>query len=129
MIKIIKLISGAEIVGAVTQSSPSKITVDNPLQINYRYFMGPSPTASFIRYCIFGEETTTQILRNHIISQHSVRESFRKVYESNVTYYYGEHQQMIDSELQSINYDEQPAQDERMKKLLEMMPVDGAPVN
>lgn len=129
MIKIIKLISGAEIVGVVSQASPSEITVDNPLQINYRYFMGSTPTASFIRYCIFGEETSTQILRNHIISQHTVRESFRKVYETNVTYYYGEHQQMIDSELESLNSEQLPAQDERMKKLLEMMPVDGAPVN
>lgn len=129
MIKIIKLISGAEIVGVVSQASPSEITVDNPLQINYRYFMGSTPTASFIRYCIFGEETSTQILRNHIISQHTVRESFRKVYETNVTYYYGEHQQMIDSELESLNSEQLPAQDEQMKKLLEMMPVDGAPVN
>jgi len=129
MIKIIKLISGNEIVGVVSETSTGQITVDNPLQINYRYYMGSTPTASFIRYCLFGEDTTAQILREHIISQHSVRDSFRKVYDSNVKYYYGEHQQMIDGELESLSAAQESAQDEQLKKLLEMMPVDGAPVN
>ena len=129
MIKILKLVSGVEVVGDVTQVTPSEITVDKPLQINYRYFIGSVPTASFIRYCLFGQDTTITILRNHIISQHSIRDSFAKVYEDNADYYYGEHQTMIDRELEGVSAEQRSNQDEHLKKLLEMMPVDGAQVN
>jgi hypothetical protein len=129
MIAILKLVSGAEIVGKVLDSNSTHVTVDKPLQINYRYFVGSAPTASFIRYCLFGSDETTTLSFDHIISQHSIRDAFSKIYEDNAEYYYGEHQQTIDRELESVSADQQSARDEHLKKLLEMMPVDGAPIN
>ena len=129
MIKILKLVKGKEIVGDVTHTTLTEVIIEKPLQINYRYFMGSTPTASFVRYCMFGEETYANIVHNHIVTHHTARDSFCKVYHDNAEHYYGQHQQMIDQELENSTHEQSSAPEEQLKKLLEMMPIEGAQVN
>jgi len=58
MLALIKLQNGQEMIGNVLEESVAKITVEDPLQINYRLVATqPMPTVSVSRYMPFSNDT------------------------------------------------------------------------
>lgn len=126
MITIIKLNSGLEVVGNLDYESNDFLVLSKPLQINYRYFVGPSPSVSFIRYIMFGDSHNITFQKQHIITKVLARDSFKAVYETHAKYYYDEHEKIIDAELE---LHKKETQDDNMKGFLESLSVEGASVN
>jgi hypothetical protein len=126
MITIIKLNNGLEIVGLKEYENNDLLVLNRPLQINYRYFVGPSPSVSFVRYIMFGDSDNITFDKTHIVSSVSARQTFVDVYEHHASYYYGEHSKIIDSELQ---LHKKTSDDENMKNFLDSLSIEGASVN
>lgn len=126
MVTIIKLNNGLEIAGVYEFENNDVLVLKKPLQINYRYFVGPSPSISFIRYIMFAESHNIAFRKEHITSQTKARQTFVSVYEHHSSYYYDEHEKIIDSELQLHNKNND---DESMKNFLDSLPIDGASIN
>lgn len=126
MVTLLKLTNGFEIAGIVEHEDKEVVVLNKPLQINYRYFVGPSPSVSFIRYVMFSEMQSAVFYKHHVITQVKARLSFEKVYEYHADYYYNEHEKIIDSEL---GMHKKANDEENMKDYLESLSVDGASVN
>lgn len=126
MVTIIKLNNGLEIVGLKDYEDSDVVVFKKPLQINYRYFVGPSPSVSFVRYIMFSETDEISFQKSHIISSTKARTSFISVYEHYSEYYYGEHEKLIDSELK---LHQKTNEEEEMKSFLDALPVEGASIN
>lgn len=126
MITIIKLNTGIEVVGKLDYESNDFLVLSQPLQINYRYFVGPSPSVSFVRYIMFGDSQNVTFQKQHIITKVNARESFKDVYVYHAKYYYDEHEKIIDAEL---DLHKKETSDDNMKNFLESMSVEGASVN
>lgn len=126
MITIIKLNNGLEIVGWKEYENGEILVLKKPLQINYRYFVGPSPSVSFVRYIMFSDTHEIYFQKSHIISTSKARSSFVSVYEHYSEYYYGEHEKLIDSELK---LHQKSNEEDDMKSFLDSMPVEGASIN
>lgn len=126
MVTLLKLTNGFEVAGIVEHEDKEMVVLSKPLQINYRYFVGPSPSVSFIRYIMFSEMQSAVFQKSHIITQVKARSSFEKVYEYHAEYYYNEHEKIIDTEL---GLHKKANDDENMKNYLESISIDGASIN
>jgi hypothetical protein len=126
MITILKLSSGYEIAGMLEYENNDIVVLNKPLQINYRYFVSPSPAISFVRFIMFGEDQNVTFARSHIIAKVKARESFTNVYEHHAAYYYTEHQKIIDSELE---LHKKMTEDEETKNFLASVSFEGSAVN
>lgn len=129
MITIVKLSNGIEIVGNVVDSYKDIISIEKPLQINYRYFLGATPSVSFVRYLMFSKTNTITFNRSDIVNQTEARTSFADYYISVVDYYFDELEKLIDAEFNSLIESATNNQEQQMKRILEMMPTDDTPVN
>jgi hypothetical protein len=129
MITIIKLSNGIEIVGKLVDSYKDVISIEKPLQINYRYFLGATPSVSFVRYVMFSKTNTIAFNRRDIINETEARTSFADYYTSVVDYYFDELEKQIDAEFESLIDSESTNKEQQMKRILEMMPTDDTPVN
>ena len=129
MITIIKLSNGIEIVGKLVDSYKDVISIEKPLQINYRYFLGATPSVSFVRYVMFSKTNTIAFNRRDIINETEARTSFADYYTSVVDYYFDELEKQIDAEFESLIDSESTNKEQQMKRILEMMPTDETPVN
>jgi hypothetical protein len=126
MITILKLSSGYEIAGMLEYENNDIVVLNKPLQINYRYFVSPSPAISFVRFIMFGEDQNVTFPRSHIIAKVKAREAFTNVYEHHAEYYYTEHQKIIDSELE---LHKKMTEDEETKNFLASLSFEGSAVN
>ena len=124
MTSILKLSNGLEIVGTVELNNDYGIVVDRPLQINYRYFQGSTPSVSFVRYIMFAETQTYSFKQQDVINVVNAREAFANYYNNVVDQYYSELEKVIDKELSSISNN-----DNLHESILEMMSVEGATMN
>jgi len=129
MITLIKLNNGIEIVGKLVDSYKDIISIEKPLQINYRYFIGATPSVSFVRYVMFSKSNTIVFNRSDIVNTVEVRDSFASYYYTVVDYYFDELEKQIDAEFESLIDSESTNKEQQMKRILEMMPTDDTPVN
>jgi len=129
MITLIKLNNGIEIVGKLVDSYKDIISIEKPLQINYRYFIGATPSVSFVRYVMFSKSNTIVFNRLDIVNTVEVRDSFASYYYTVVDYYFDELEKQIDAEFESLIDSESTNKEQQMKRILEMMPTDDTPVN
>lgn len=127
MITILKLTNGIEVVGELQRESSHDVELKNPLQINYRYFVGHIPTVSFVRYIMFAGSSTVVFDKMHVMNCVPARESFSKFYYSAVEQFSTDVEKMIDKELNSTPADE--ISGEQLGDLLETMSVEGMTVN
>ena len=81
MLKLIKLISGTELVGDVIEQSKYTITVADPLQINYRQRndMGP-PSVALHRYNPFAGDREFMFMGEHILNINEPSPGLSKYY-------------------------------------------------
>lgn len=124
MIVILKLTNGVEVVGEIEHENSYEIVISNPLQINYRYFNGPLPSVSFVRYIMFAEATSVTFDRQHVMHQVKARESFDGLYKNAVSSFSDNVAKMIDDELKGDTVSK-----DQLEQLLESMPVEGMTVN
>ncbi len=129
MITILKLTNGIEVAGEAEISDNNQVVLGRPLQINYRYYIGAAPSVSFVRYNMFAELHSSVFDRMHIINEARARDTFARVYNEHADYYYDFHQKLTDEELDQSSPPFSKNEEEHLKKLLEMMPVEGSPVN
>jgi hypothetical protein len=130
MITIIKLTNGIEVAGMAVANDSMRVVLEKPLQINYRYYIAGSPSVSFVRYNMFGTHSSVTFDRMHILSDSIARQAFADVYLQQAEYYYGDHEKNIDAELANfVGRMQEHDESDHLKKLLEMMSVDGAPIN
>lgn len=127
MTTILKLTNGVEVVGNVELETDDEVVLHKPLQINYRYVFGSIPSVSFARYIMFAEHQSVHFQKQHILQQVNVREAFANYYADIVDEHYDELEKRVDAEFESSLAN--PTQEQYMKELLEMMPVDEAAVN
>lgn len=124
MVVLLKLINNIEVVGEVEVETSNMIVLKNPLQINYRYYIGSMPSVSFVKYSMFADSDTATFQHSHVISKHQAREAFVKFYYHSVQNY--SVTQNVDDELKSIVEKEQ-AEDNKQeffKNVLENMSVE-----
>lgn len=124
MTSILKLSNGLEIVGTVEINNDYGVIVDRPLQINYRYFQGSTPSVSFVRYVMFADTQTYSFKQDDVMNVVTAREAFANYYHSVVEQYYSELEKVIDKELTSISNN-----DRLHESILETMSVEGATMN
>jgi hypothetical protein len=125
MTSILKLTNGLEIVGTVEINNDEYgVVVDRPLQINYRYFQGSTPSVSFVRYIMFADTQTYSFKQQDVMNVVNAREAFANYYHGVVEQYYSELEKVIDKELSSISDN-----DNLHENILEMMSVEGATMN
>ena len=124
---LVKLTDGTEVVGELINDTKDLITIKKPLQIHYRYFMGGMPSVSFSRYMMFSSDPMITFDTRHIMALSPARQAFAEFYEENVNDYFGSQEQSVDKELREAMTSTQ--KDDRLKKILEMMPTDNATVN
>lgn len=129
MIVILKLTNTQEVVGELLDSSITGVRLKRPLLINYRYYIAGTPSVSFARYAMFSADDQISFQRAHIVNEIEARSSFVNVYERQADYFFSEHEKSIDAELDSFADRTEQQDNDQLKKLLEMMPVDGAQVN
>lgn len=130
MITILKLVNGTELICDMKKETSESFVVEKPLMINYRYYFGSTPSVSFVRYIMFADNDIVTFARKDIMHEVSPREAFANYYKSVVEYYYGELEQAIDKELDSVTSPSKTtSQEQHMKKILEMMPIDDTPMN
>jgi hypothetical protein len=83
MISIVKLTTGAEIIGEVLEENRAVIVIDNPLQVNYRQRNEAlPPTISLHRFIPFAGTNMVTLKQEHIISKVSPLHSMVKYYEA-----------------------------------------------
>lgn len=126
-ISLIKLSDGTEIIGDITYTDVSSVTVQCPLLLHYRYFLGGVPSISFSRYMMFAASNLIKIRYEHVIAIVEARKAFADYYADCVDDYYSKIEASIDEELRSTMT--QVDKEEALKKLLDSMPVDKAQMN
>ena len=126
-ILLVKLADGMEIIGELMEDNKERMVIGRPLQINYRYFVGGTPSVSFSRYMMFTAEPIVVIDTRHVIAIAPARVAFANFYLDNISDYFGEIEKLVDDELTAAL--SKSRKDDQMKKLLEMMSTDNATVN
>lgn len=126
-ISLIKLSDGTEIVGCILQQTSSYVVVDKPLMLHYRFYLGGVPSVSFSRYMMFSSSNSITIEYSQVTVIAKARKAFADYYSDCVEEYFGNIEQSIDQELESLLTSTEKEQ--ALKKLLEMMPTDKAQMN
>jgi hypothetical protein len=123
MIAILKLNNGIEVVGDVEVKTDDLVVLGKPLQINYKYVFGSTPSVSFVRYIMFAESDSIVFKESDIINYVSARKAFADYYHDVVDDYYDRLEKVIDAEFEACLTT--TAKEQYMRDILEMMPVDG----
>lgn len=124
MTVILKLNNGVEVVGNIATENNEVTVLDKPLQINYRYVFGGTPSVSFVRYIMFAESDTIAFKECDIVNRVVARKAFADYYLNVVDDYYTRLEKVIDAEFEAcVALDNK---EQYMKDILDMMPTDGA---
>ena len=113
MVSLIKLTSGAEVIGTIKQESKSSIVVSNPLLLNY-YVKGPGhpPAVSIQRYIPFAKETEIEFQREHIITIAAPKDGMNNYYMNALRQIEHNVDKMIENELIAASKEEEPTEEE-----------------
>lgn len=133
MITLLKLSSGAEVVGKREIETNEYVVLNRPLQINYKYYVNATPSIWFVRYSMFGESDSIMFDKRHIINQSIARDKFVDFYNQNADFHFNELEQHIDSELTAAVQNEMTPRaktsEEELKKFLESLSIEGSQPN
>jgi hypothetical protein len=124
MTVILKLNNGTEVVGDVEVTTDDSVVLGKPLQINYKYVFGSTPSVSFVRYIMFAESDSIMFKDSMIVNRVTARKAFADYYHDVVNDYYDRLEKVIDAEFEACLVSN--TKEQYMMDILEMMPVDGA---
>ena len=103
MIKIIKLTNGIEVVGKVVEENDTVVVVEDPLQINYRYFITHAyPAVTLTKYLLFTDERAVSFKQSMVLNSVSPRNSFKEYYIAQADKSISDLEQVIDKELSTL---------------------------
>lgn len=128
-VTILKLASGTEVVGELKSKNDHSYVMHKPLQINYRYFQGSTPSVSFIRYIMFANSDLVAFSREDVLNVATARDAFADYYLSVVDGYYSKLETLVDKEFRSLLAFDATEKDDPLSSILDMMPIDGATMN
>jgi hypothetical protein len=106
MIKLIKLVSGVEVMGEVVSESKKSITLDNPIQINYRNIDGPMPAVSVTRYLQFASERQSEFDMKYVLNVVGVIQGMERFYHYSLNNFRESVDKLVDRELTKVVYDD-----------------------
>lgn len=112
MIKLIKLVSGVEVMGEVLSETKKSITLENPIQINYRNIDGPMPAVSVTRYLQFASERQSEFDMKYVLNVVGVIQGMEKFYYYSLNNFKESVDKLVDRELAKVVYDELKLTDE-----------------
>ncbi len=100
MIAIIKLTNGVELIGSITKQDSEFVTVQDPLQINYRQRMDMAPPTVFLhRYNPFAKNTEHTFRDAHVLSYATPLDGLLKYYTSTLNSIKDNVDALVDNEL------------------------------
>jgi hypothetical protein len=105
MIKLIKLVSGVEVMGEVLLETKKSITLENPIQINYRNIDGPMPAVSVTRYLQFASERQSEFDMKYVLNVVGVIQGMEKFYHYSLNNFKVSVDKLVDRELAKVVYD------------------------
>ena len=123
MIRIIKLISGVEVVGELTKEDEYGIVLKFPLQINYKYYVSSLPSVNLSKYMMFAGEDEIHFPQSTIINIVEPRTAFEDYYAKAVAEVKSELDIMIDRQLTEMTEQPSYSKEELLAALLEAMPT------
>lgn len=102
MLTLIKLQNGTEVIGNVKESSETNITLEDPLQINYRLVATqPMPTVSISRYMPFASEKIFTFEKQQILHMVEPKKAMVEYYKSALKNYRTVIDKNVEEELSS----------------------------
>jgi hypothetical protein len=123
MIKLIKLVSGVEVMGEVVSETKKHIVLDNPIQINYRNIDGPMPAVSVTRYLQFASTRQSEFDMKYVLNVAEVIQGMERFYHYSLNNFKESVDKLVDRELAKVVYDDLKLNDddkqEAYKALLE----------
>jgi hypothetical protein len=123
MVKIIKLLNNAEIIGTVAHETTNELIIDNPFTINYLFSAtNDRPIIGLLRYMPFADKRQIQFSKNNILHTMDARASMANYYTTTLQAYVSEVDESIDTELDAmVELDTQQEQDHSAEMLHAML--------
>lgn len=123
MIRILKLISGAEVVGELIRGDEYGIVLKYPLQINYKYYVSSFPSINLSKYIMFAGEDEVHFPQSSIINTVVPRATFEDYYVRAVAEVKSELDVIIDRQLSEMSDVNVWTREQVFEALLEDMPT------
>jgi len=129
-IKLVKLTNGTEIIGKVVHQSKSGITLEDPIQINYRNTNFAMPSVSAMRYLQFANTRVVHFEPKDFLHIVGIIVGMERFYKYSLSNFVKNVDRAIDEELGSEAYDEPTDGDKskQYKAFLERITTD-SPLN
>ena len=118
MIKIIKLITGIEVVGDMVGQNNTLVKIEDPIQINYKNVESPMPCVSLTRYLQFSKEKACVFEKSNIINIVDPLDNFVSYYNVALKHFESEIDSIVDQELLKVCSDDSEDR-ERLLAMLE----------
>lgn len=106
-IKLVKLTNGTELLGKVVHHSKSGVTLEDPIQINYRNINSVMPLVSVTRYLQFADTRTIHFEPKDYLHVVGIIKGMERFYRYSLSNFVNNVDPAIDEELGSDAYDEQ----------------------
>ena len=107
MIKIIKLTNGTEVVGKVVEENTSVVVLEDPLQINYKYFITHAyPAVTLTKYLLFSKNRAISFKQSMVLNSVAPRSTFEDYYIAQAGKSISDLEQVIDKELGMLTVDQ-----------------------
>ena len=129
-IRLVKLTNGTEVIGKVVHISKSGITLEDPIQINYRNTNFAIPSVSATRYLQFANTRVVHFEPKDFLHIVGIIVGMERFYKYSLSNFQKNVDSAIDEELGSDAYDEQVDGDKskQYKAFLERITTD-SPLN
>lgn len=125
MVKIIKLLNNAEIIGTVAHETSNELIIDDPFTINYLFSSNNDrPIIGLLRYMPFADKRQVLFNKSHILHTMDARLSMANYYTSTLQAYVSEVDTSIDEELDTmveLDSQEQDATADTLHAMLERL--------
>lgn len=126
MISLIKLKNGVEIIGSIKQLQEDNITIEEPIQINYKPVdYSPMPVVSFSRYCPLSSEDVFKFDMDYVLHVTPVRKEMEEYYLQSVVYYKEVISKKISDEIMQHLQEDQTLSNEKYKDYLRKVKING----
>ena len=79
-LRILKLVSGEEVVGEITSDSADSVTIQNPCTLGIVPTQSGGPRLNMMPLLIFSEQKKVQLQKSHIVYEVSVAQEIENKY-------------------------------------------------
>lgn len=120
MYKLLKIITGQEVIGKVIKLDEQYAHVEKPLAVIYRFhFASTTPSIALSKYMLLGDDRVIAFPLGAIIGITDPKESFLNYYNIIVDKLYDEYDMIIDREMNKALEESSESETEHYKTFLE----------